>query len=103
MDPWFGKAAVLAATVVMIAIRAPHGHRSRAVPVARSGRGRLETALLTLAWAGFFVPLLWIVTSWFAAADYPLHPVAWGAGVLCLALGLWLFHRSHADLGTRWV
>jgi protein-S-isoprenylcysteine O-methyltransferase Ste14 len=21
---------------------------------------------------------------------------------VCLALGLWLFHRSHADLGTNW-
>jgi protein-S-isoprenylcysteine O-methyltransferase Ste14 len=24
------------------------------------------------------------------------------AGILCLALGLWLFYRSHADLGTNW-
>ena len=24
------------------------------------------------------------------------------AGVVCLALGLWLFARSHADLGTNW-
>jgi protein-S-isoprenylcysteine O-methyltransferase Ste14 len=24
------------------------------------------------------------------------------AGILCLALGLWLHYRSHADLGTNW-
>jgi protein-S-isoprenylcysteine O-methyltransferase Ste14 len=24
------------------------------------------------------------------------------AGALCLATGLWLFYRSHADLGTNW-
>ena len=23
-------------------------------------------------------------------------------GVACLAVGLWLFYRSHADLGTNW-
>jgi protein-S-isoprenylcysteine O-methyltransferase Ste14 len=23
-------------------------------------------------------------------------------GSLCLALGLWLFYRSHVDLGTNW-
>jgi protein-S-isoprenylcysteine O-methyltransferase Ste14 len=38
----------------------------------------------------------------FRFADYPLHPLPFVAGVLCLALGLWLFHRSHADLGTNW-
>ena len=24
------------------------------------------------------------------------------AGTVCLTLGLWLFHRSHADLGANW-
>src|SRR5262245_64180736 len=35
MNPWIAKAVVLAATVVMMAIRAPHGHRSRSVKRAR--------------------------------------------------------------------
>jgi protein-S-isoprenylcysteine O-methyltransferase Ste14 len=38
----------------------------------------------------------------FVFADYPLHPIPLVIGVLCLVLGLWLFHRSHADLGTNW-
>jgi protein-S-isoprenylcysteine O-methyltransferase Ste14 len=102
MDPWFAKGAFLAATVVMVAIRAPHGHRSRAVKVAVSRKGPLEISLLALAWVGFFVPLIWTVSSLLAFADYPLHPVPYAAGVACLALGLVLFHRSHADLGTNW-
>src|SRR6185312_3981276 len=24
------------------------------------------------------------------------------AGAVCLTLGLWLFHRSHVDLGVNW-
>ena len=43
-----------------------------------------------------------MATSVFAFADYPLRPGPLVAGTLCLALGLWLFHRSHADLGTNW-
>jgi protein-S-isoprenylcysteine O-methyltransferase Ste14 len=95
-------AAVLAASVVMVAIRAPYGHRSMKVKVAKSRKGRLETALLTMAWLGFFVPILWMVTPIFTFADYPLHPAAFGAGVACFIAGLWLFHRSHQDLGTNW-
>ena len=98
----WAKVAVLLATVAMIAIRAPHGQRSRTVKVAKSHRGRLEFALLTLAWIGFFLPLIWTFTGLLAFADYPLHPAAFGAGVALLAGGLWLFHRSHADLGTNW-
>ncbi|HEV3083724.1 MAG TPA: protein-S-isoprenylcysteine O-methyltransferase [Gemmataceae bacterium] len=102
MNPWFAKAVVLLASIVMVAIRAPHGQRSRTIPVASSRKGPLETVLLTIAWVAFFLPLIWIVTPLFAFADYPLHPVPLFTGVLCLALGLWLFHRAHADLGTNW-
>ena len=38
----------------------------------------------------------------FAFADYPLRTGPFVAGVVCLAIGLWLFYRSHADLGTNW-
>jgi protein-S-isoprenylcysteine O-methyltransferase Ste14 len=102
MNPWFAKALVLASSIVLVAIRAPHGHRSRKVQVVKSRKGRLEVVLLTLAWIGFFAPLLWVAAPVFAFADYPLHPAPFSAGVLCLVVGLWLFHRSHADLGTNW-
>jgi protein-S-isoprenylcysteine O-methyltransferase Ste14 len=102
MSPWFGKAIILASSIVMVIIRAPHGQRSRGVKVARSSRGPLELGLLALAWLAFFVPLVWVAAPVFAFADYPLHPLPLLAGVVCLAVGLWLFARSHADLGTNW-
>jgi protein-S-isoprenylcysteine O-methyltransferase Ste14 len=102
VNPWFAKAIILASSIVMVMIRAPHGQRSRAVKVARSRRGALETALLMLAGLAFFVPLIWVAAPVFAFADYPLHPVPLLVGVVCLAVGLWLFARSHADLGTNW-
>src|SRR5205085_9200521 len=76
--------------------------RSRAIPVVRSRNGTLEIVLLTIAWVAFFLTLIWIATPVFAFADYPLHLIPLLTGTLCLLLGLWLFHRSHADLGTNW-
>ena len=102
MSPLYARVAVLAAAAAMVAIRAPHGQRSRQVKVAKSERGALETALLAFAWAGFFVPVAWVFSSVLAFADYPSSPAAFAAGVALLAWGLWLFHRSHVDLGTNW-
>jgi protein-S-isoprenylcysteine O-methyltransferase Ste14 len=102
MNPWFAKAVVLIASIVMVLIRAPHGRRSRTVRIAKSRKGPLEIALLAFAWIAFFVPILWIVTPWLGFADFPLHPVPLAIGTVVLASGLWLFHRSHADLGANW-
>jgi protein-S-isoprenylcysteine O-methyltransferase Ste14 len=102
MNPWIAKTLILAASVGMIVIRAPHGRRSRGVKVARSCKGPREVALLTLAWTGFLVPLLWVFSPVFSFAEYSLLPWPFGAGVVCLVAGLWLLHRSHSDLGRYW-
>jgi protein-S-isoprenylcysteine O-methyltransferase Ste14 len=57
---------------------------------------------LALAWIGFFVPLVWVVSSVFSFAEFPLLAGPLAAGVMCLGIGLWLFYRSHADLGPNW-
>jgi protein-S-isoprenylcysteine O-methyltransferase Ste14 len=102
MNPWFAKAVVLVAFIATILIRAPHGKRSWVVKVAKSRKGPVEVLLLTVAWIAFFLPIFWIATPWLTFADFPLYPFPLVAGSLLLALGLWLFHRSHADLGTNW-
>ena len=102
MNPWIAKAVILAGIVVMMAIRAPHGRRSRGVKVARSYKTPLETILMILAWIGFLVPLIWVATPVFSFAEYPLRAGPLVAGAACLAISLWLFYRSHADLGTNW-
>jgi protein-S-isoprenylcysteine O-methyltransferase Ste14 len=102
MNPWIAKTIIFLASVVMIAIRAPHGRRSRTVQVVKSRKVALEVVLLTIAWLALFLPLLWVATRALAFADYPLHPVLLVIGALCLATGLFLLHRSHADLGTNW-
>jgi protein-S-isoprenylcysteine O-methyltransferase Ste14 len=102
MNPWLAKTVVLVATVVMIAIRAPHGQRCRQVKVAKSHKTHLEGGLLVLAWIGFFIPLIWIASPAFSFAEYPLRVAPLAAGMICFVFGLWLFYRAHADLGTNW-
>src|SRR6266850_5660966 len=102
MNPWIAKAVMLAASIAMVVIRAPHGQRSRTVKVVTNNQGTLELVLLALAWAGYFVPLIWIASPAFSFAEYPLRAAPLAAGVLFLTAGLWLFYRSHTDLGTNW-
>src|SRR5688572_22565687 len=102
MNPWFAKAAVLLASAVMVAIRAPHGQRSRAVKVVTNRKDGREVTLLLLAWLGFLMPILWVATPVFSVAEFALRPTPFVAGTLCLACGLWIFFRSHADLSTNW-
>jgi protein-S-isoprenylcysteine O-methyltransferase Ste14 len=102
MNPWIAKAVILLSSIAIVVIRAPHGKRSRTVPVATSRKGPLEIVLLTIAWIAFFLPLIWIATPLFAFAEYSLRPLPLLLGIVCLVLGLWLFYRSHADLGANW-
>ena len=102
MNSWIAKAVILAACIVMFAIRAPHGARSRTVKVARSYRGHREVVLLTLAWIGFLAPVIWVVSPLLSFADYPLRLWSLVGGTACLVVGLWFFHQAHVDLGTNW-
>jgi protein-S-isoprenylcysteine O-methyltransferase Ste14 len=102
MSPWFAKAAVLAGGIGVVLIRMPHIRRNRRIRVARSRTGPRETVRERLSQIAFVVPLVWIATPLFAFADYRLPPWRFAAGILCLAAGLTLFYRSHADLGESW-
>jgi protein-S-isoprenylcysteine O-methyltransferase Ste14 len=102
MNPWVAKASILVCTLAIVIIPASLHHRSGEIRVVRSRKGSLELLLLALTSLGFFLPLVWVATPVLAFADYPLRPVLFIAGILCLALGLWFHYRSHADLGTNW-
>jgi protein-S-isoprenylcysteine O-methyltransferase Ste14 len=102
MNPWFGKLAVLAIFLGIVAIRAPHGSRSGKTKIVEDRRGLLETGVLVLAWFVTILPLVWLGAHFLAFADYPLRPLPYALGLVFLAAGLWLFYRSHADLGTNW-
>ena len=98
MNLWLAKATVIAAAVVMVAIRAPHGSRSYKHKVARSWKDRQEAVVLTIAWIGFLIPLVWALSPALSFADYrfSLGPFHYQASLP--RVGHWFFHRSHVDL-----
>ena len=103
MNPLFGKAAFVVSLISMMLIRAPHGKRSGQVKIRESGKGPLEIAFLAvMGIATLVLPVISIVSSLLSFADYGLHVLPFLLGIVCAAMGLWLFYRSHADLGTNW-
>jgi hypothetical protein len=100
VNPLFAKASIIVCTCALIIIQASLHPRSGEDRVVRSRKGSLEMGLLALTSLGFLLSLLCVATPVLAFADYPLRRVSFVAGILCLALGLWLHYRSHEDLGT---
>jgi len=84
-------------------IRYPFERRAKKVGVSRSLFDRRESALLALAVIGLFViPVIYALTGFPRAFDRPFIPaIAW-LGIGPMAAALWLFRRSHADLGRNW-
>jgi protein-S-isoprenylcysteine O-methyltransferase Ste14 len=103
VNPWYGQAAFIVGLISMMLIRAPHGRRSFRVKIAESRNDWLDNVLrVFMSIALIALPVISIVTPLLEFADYSLHVLPFILGVVCLAIGLWLFYRSHADLGTNW-
>jgi protein-S-isoprenylcysteine O-methyltransferase Ste14 len=102
MNPLFAQAIVVASTLALIVIPAIIHRRRVDTQVVKSLKGPLERVLLACMTVGFVLTLLWLATPVLRFADYSLRPVAFVAGVACLAAGLWCLYKSHADLGANW-
>ena len=50
----------------------------------------------------FVVPMIYVASGKPAFADHAFHPALAWLGVLMFAAALWLFYRTHKDLGTDW-
>jgi protein-S-isoprenylcysteine O-methyltransferase Ste14 len=84
-------------------IRLPHQRRSRrTLRRLRSDPAR-EFALLAISLSGMFiVPAIYCLTNEPSFARYPFWPLAAWGGAAAFALALWLFYRTHRDLGRNW-
>lgn len=76
---------------------------SRKTPVRLSERDGREKTLLLISITGLgLVPLVYLATGFPAFADYPFQPALAWLGILAWIGSLWLFHRTHRDLGRNW-
>jgi len=88
-------------------IRFPHERQRGQTRMVVDRVSGLERLLLGLVAVGvFLLPAVYVSTSWLNWADYRLSPRATrragSMGTALLAVAVWLFWRSHTDLGRNW-
>lgn len=84
-------------------IRLPYARMYRETKVNYDLLTMLEKFLLFIAFLGmFFIPILYALPTLLDFADYTLPLWVGWAGVALIAATVWLFWRSHADLGRNW-
>ncbi|MEM1359066.1 MAG: protein-S-isoprenylcysteine O-methyltransferase [Bacteroidota bacterium] len=103
MNPLLLKIGFFVIVVGTGIIRYPHEKRNKANQVTTDKKKGLEQLLLFFVFLGMMIlPMLYIFTNWLSFADYQL-PVLWQVlGLVLIVPGLWLFYRSHYDLGRNW-
>jgi protein-S-isoprenylcysteine O-methyltransferase Ste14 len=93
----------LAFGLVWAILRQRPGSRSRKTPVRYSARGAREFALLGASLTGLgIVPFVYVATHFPRFADYPFVPALSYLGVAIDVACIWLFYRTHHDLGQNW-
>jgi len=91
------------ALVIETAIRAPLNKMRRQEKMSERRFTDQEKTLLSLLLIGGFVaPIIYATTDWLDFADYTLPTWAGWLGVLLIAGAVFVFWRSHADLGPNW-
>ena len=105
VDPW--NVAFLVGFLIYVGTR---HHFERRVAAERgddaptpSEAPAAERPLLGLVMLGsLLIPVLYLLTPLFAFADRPTPHALRAGGTVVLVGALWLFWRSHADLGRNW-
>ena len=100
-QPW--NIVFLAGFIVYASIRHVFERRTKGIEKGVRRIDATEKILLVFVAVGnFILPVLYLFTPFLAFADYRLPAfVPWCGSAIMLA-ALWLFWRSHSDLGLNW-
>jgi protein-S-isoprenylcysteine O-methyltransferase Ste14 len=103
MTAAIAKAIWLGCVIGWYVIRFPYERRANKAVVAKSDRDLRETILLAISLTGLgLIPIVYVATGFPRIADRSFIPeLAWIGLVPALA-SLWLFHRTHRELGRNW-
>jgi protein-S-isoprenylcysteine O-methyltransferase Ste14 len=110
MTPTLAMIVFLIGVVIWFVIRIPARRRARKAAVKLTGRGLREKVLMAISLTGLgIIPLAYIASQFqstrfrfLSFADYSFVPALAWLGVLVFAASLWLFYRTHKDLGRNW-
>jgi protein-S-isoprenylcysteine O-methyltransferase Ste14 len=84
-------------------LRLNPNRRARKTAIRYSGRDFREFALLAASLTGLgIVPCIYVATHFPRFADYRFLPVASYLGIAVDIAAMWLFYRTHRDLGHNW-
>ena len=101
MQPW--NIVFLIGFVAYIIIRGVFEQRTKGTEKSISRFDGRERALLCLVFVGcMLLPVVYLFTNWLGFADYRLPSYLPWAGTVTMVAALWLFWRSHSDLGHNW-
>ncbi len=93
----------LAGLIGWYVIRFPYERKAKKTAVRKSLRDLREQTILAVGFVGLlFVPLVYVVTGFPQAAERPFSTALAILGMVCLVAALWVFLRSHAELGRNW-
>jgi protein-S-isoprenylcysteine O-methyltransferase Ste14 len=89
--------------VVWFILRLRPEHKSRKTPIRFSARDMREIVLLGGSLTGLgIIPVIYVLTHIPRFADYPFQPIQGYLGIAVCVAVLWLFRRTHKDLGHNW-
>ena len=101
LQPW--NLVFLIGFIAYMGIRGVFERRTRGTEKTVRRIDACERILLVMVIStSLLLPMLYLFTAWLAFADYRLPAFVPWCGVVAMGLALWLFWRSHADLGVNW-
>ena len=101
IQPW--NLVFLIGFIVYVAIRGVFKERTKGNQKRVNRSDALEKILMAIVIpGGLLLPIVYLFTPWLAFADYHLPAFAPWFGTVLMIAALWLFWRSHADLGQNW-
>lgn len=101
------KAFFFAGILAEVLLRVPYARQHRAIEKTDQRVTHVERGLLVGLFVGTFaLPAVYSLTHWLDFADYRASAAAkkrmGSVGTMLLAAAIWLFWRSHHDLGKNW-
>ncbi|WP_425904681.1 protein-S-isoprenylcysteine O-methyltransferase [Nitrobacter sp. TKz-YC02] len=98
-----GQTIWLIGLVAWFIIRYPYARRARGTATLRRDGTWRERVLLAASFVGLFaIPMVNLATGWPRACAYDPGYGLVVLGSVLFAFSLWLFRRSHKDLGRQW-
>lgn len=98
-----GEFAWVLGIVAWYVIRYPFERRAKRVRVMSNRRSPTDTIGLAAALLGLaIVPGFYVATGIPRFADYPARPWVLALGGLVFVFALWMFRRTHKELGRNW-